>query len=287
MDKQLCTDENSSGRAPQRNKEAAKTQTCTKTGRLCRQSQQAIHLHHPVPKPSTPLFQGGPLARPPSVREGQQEILEALITTADTCSFHCQGPPPQPQAFTVGRQLAEVPGVYTAATHPNATPQRCRTTTKKGATTSCCPRAEPPRPLRLRTLTPTPQLLPPPAPQTWAPLLLCVPTCRARRRESAPWSPLPHRSTGGRRIQQPSPPWTPVALVDTGLSSCRATEPPLLCPPGSWHQHSAHSWRPHTGLWVKVPPHQSWSVRSGGGGFSLKRTDIDTSRQETRAIKEA
>ena len=57
--------------------------------------------------------------------KGQQNALETLNTTADTCSFHCQGPPPTPPVFAMLNQLTQVSEVYAGASHsPLTQPQK-------------------------------------------------------------------------------------------------------------------------------------------------------------------
>ena len=54
--------------------------------------------------------------------EGQPNTLASLNTTANTCGFHCQGPPP-PQSLL--NQLTHVSEVYAVASYsPLTQPQR-------------------------------------------------------------------------------------------------------------------------------------------------------------------
>ena len=90
MNKQLHTDKNSSGRAPEYNNKAAETLCSAETEESCIEKLRK-HLAYVTPSPSPAQFgaKRGPLSvNSRSVEKESMRTPAALVTTADTCGFY-------------------------------------------------------------------------------------------------------------------------------------------------------------------------------------------------------
>ena len=162
----------------------------------CRHSQQASYLHHAVPWFGTPGCWEGPFGMTSPMGEGQPNTLAALNTTADTCGFHCQGPPPPQSLLCSTSWHTCLKSMLLLPTHPWPNPREGR---------SCCwatAEKEPPWHPETSGLESThpPWLC---VPQKPAPQLLCPHPCLRlthlldQHQERSPWPQLSHMRTEG------------------------------------------------------------------------------------------